>query len=360
MRGGSTKLTTKRWLHLLRIAAVLVIFAVAAGLLYRQLRGFDSAAFVESLRAISGGQIAIALLLIVVNYVILFGYDYLALRYLGRSLPPAKLAMASFIGHACSFNFGSLFGGAAARYRLYSAWKLTPFEILQLIAILGVTFWLGVLALAGVVFLIDPFPIPNDAIQAEFGRSLPVDDVRPLAWFLLAIVAVYLLLCAVRRKPLKLLHWEIPLPPVKLSSAQIAVSCADLIVAAGVMYVLFPPGAGVDFLRFLGVFLLAWVVAAFAHVPGAAAVLEVIVIGFLCREGATLTTEQGAAVLLVFRALYYLLPLSIAGVLFIGHEIVEGRKLLRELRPETPPLPPGKAVTVNVAEPKQPETIGSC
>lgn len=320
---------------------VLAIFVAAIWVLCRELSGFDRQQFVASLQSFTMGQIVLAIFLVAVNYVFLAGYDYLALKYIKHPLPLKQLALASFIGHVSSFNFGSLFGGAAARYRLYSSWKLSPLEILQLIAILGITFWLGVLALAGTVFLIDPFPLPEKieipAAQAPEGVEpahvhLPFDDVRPLAVCLLAIVVVYLFLCAVRRRPLKIFHWEIPLPPPWLSVSQIGVACADLLVAAAVFYVLFPPGSGVEFLRFLGIFLLAWVVAAFAHIPGALSVLEAIVIVFLAKqEGVALSKTQIAAVLVVFRAIYYLLPLVIAGILFLAHEMILGREFLRDL-----------------------------
>ncbi len=328
----------KTLLHILRALVVLTIFVGAVWLLYGKLKDFDHGLFLASLRSITAAQMAAALALVVFNYVILMGYDYLALKYIRHPLPLKRLALASFIGNVSSFNFGSLFGGAAVRYRLYSAWKLTPFEILQLIAILGVTFWLGVLALAGVVFLVDPFPLPETLELAGQGGAepihvhLPFHSVRPLAVALLAIVAGYLVLCAVRRRPLKLFKSEIPLPPPRLSMAQIAVACADMVVAAAVFYVLLPADPGVNFLRFLGVFLLAWVVAAFAHVPAAAAVLEAVIIAFLCREGMPLSKEQAAAVLLVFRVIYYLLPLALAGALFIAHELLLGREFLHELR----------------------------
>jgi uncharacterized membrane protein YbhN (UPF0104 family) len=334
-------LTGKRIAHFLRILLVLAIVGAAVWFLTRQLRGFDTEKFLDSLHRIAWWQVALALVLVGVNYVFLFGYDYLALRYIKHPLPLGKLAVASFIGHASSFNLGSLFGGAAARYRLYSSWKLSSIEILQLIAILGVTFWMGVLALAGIVFLIDPFPIPQemqDTLKNNFHVSLPAEDVRPLAYILLAIVAGYLLLCAVWRKPLRIQGREIPLPPPGLSLAQIGVACADLFVAAGVMYALFPPGADLPFLRFLGVFLLAWVVAALAHAPGAMAVLEAIIIGFLCQDG-RVSMEQGAAVLLVFRVIYYLLPLALAGGLFLGHEVHLRRKLWRQSRAGATPRP---------------------
>jgi uncharacterized membrane protein YbhN (UPF0104 family) len=345
--------------NLLRVLMVAAIVAAAAGLVSRELsRGFDPEEFVESLHQTHWAQIALAIVLLGVNYVFLMGYDFLGLKYIGHPLPLGRLALASVIGHASSFNFGSLFGGAAARYRLYSAWRLSPLEILELIAILGLTFWLGVLALAGIIFLVDPFPIPPTielrippATDQPVHVDIPFDDVRPLAILLLAIVAGYLLLCAVWRRPLKVFRWKIPLPHPWLSLAQIGVSCADLVVAALIFYVLFPAGMEVSFLRFMGIFLLAWVIAVLAHVPAAAFVLEAVVLALVRQENSPLSREEIFAALFLFRIIYYLLPLTVAGLLFLGHEVLLGREVLRAWRRgEEPSQAAGGAAAVSGGE----------
>ena len=43
----------------------------------------------------------------VVNYMILVGYDYLAVRHVGEPLGLGKIALASFTGYACSYNIGA-------------------------------------------------------------------------------------------------------------------------------------------------------------------------------------------------------------------------------------------------------------
>ncbi len=309
----------KRFLQILRPLVVLAVFVAAVGLLYHELKDFEYAKLIEGLRQIRLSHVALAIGLTALNYVFLFGYDFLAIRYIGRPLPLWKLAIASFVGHVASFNFGSLLGGSSVRYRFYSVWKFSALEILQLIAILGVTFWLGVCLLAGVVFLLTPFPIPE-----EYAESVPVADVRLLGVVLITLVAGYLGICAVRRRPLKLFGKEVFLPPPELSFGQILVSCADLMVAAAVFFVLLPADTGVGYLPFLGVFLLGMVVAAFTHVPGGLGVFDSVVLFFL-------TPEQALAPLLVFRGVYYLLPLVVAGSLLLAHEAFLGREFFKRL-----------------------------
>ncbi len=314
-------------LLIVRPLVLLLIFSASAWLLYHQLKGLCFEELIDDLKAMRASQIGIAVCLTALNYVILLGYDGLAIRYIGHPLPLGKLAVASFIGHVSSFNLGAMFGGSSMRYRIYSAWKFSMLEIVQLVAILGLTFWLGVLALAGIVFLVAPFPVPDHVLNhlPDWARQwLPWHDVRFLGVILLAHVAAYLGICAVRRKPLRIWRWDLPLPPPGLSLGQIGVSCADLMVAAAVFYVLLPPDLVVTYPTFLGVFLLGLVVQVFLHVPAGLGVFDVVMLAFF-------PPEDMAAPLLVFRGVYYLLPLGVAGIVWLGLEITLGRQFLREV-----------------------------
>ena len=309
----------KLFLRILQPSIVLAVFVAAVWLLYRELSDFQYEEFQEGLKDIDARDIAWAIGLTILNYVILFGYDYLAIRYLKHPLPAWKLMLASFVGNVASLNFGSLLGGTSVRYRFYSLWKFSGLEILQLVVILGLTFWLGVCLLAGIVFLAADFPIP-----AKLADRLPVADVQIVGAVLIALVAGYLAVCALRRRPLKVFKAEVPLPPPWLSLSQIAVSCADLLVVAGVFYVLLPDAANASYFKALGVFLLGWVVAAFTHVPGGLGVFELIMVVFL-------TEDQVIAAALVFRAIYLLLPMTIAGCLLVGHELFLSRQYFKKL-----------------------------
>jgi len=318
----------------LRIARPLIILLILAGaswLLYEELKDLRFNDLVEDLKATRASQIALAVCLTALNYVILLGYDWLAIRYVGHPLSLGKLAVASFIGHVSSFNLGGIAGGSSMRYRIYSAWKFSMLEVVQLVAILGLTFWLGVLALAGIVFLVAPFPIPEEVLHLlpDWARGwLASWGLRFLAVILLAHVAAYLGICAVRRKPLRFWHWEVPLPPPSLSLGQIAVSCADLMVAAAIFYVLLPSklSALVSYPELLGMFLLALVVQVALHVPAGIGVFDAVMVAFFLEQKESMT-----AALLVFRGVYYLLPLAVAGMVWLGLEITLGRQFFREV-----------------------------
>jgi phosphatidylglycerol lysyltransferase len=347
----------KRFLRILQPSIVVVVLVAAVWLLYQELTGEYTVGteevqsggqvlehrkaayeiFKEGLAEIDARDLTWAVGLTVLNYVILFGYDYLAIRYLKHPLPARKLMLASFVGNVASLNFGSLLGGTSVRYRFYALWKFSGLEILQLIVILGLTFWLGVCLLAGIVFLAADFPVPP-----RIAERLPMADVRILGVVLISLVLGYLAVCALRRRPLKILKGEVPLPPPWLSVAQIVVSCADLLVVAGVFYVLLPDAAQEKFGYFgaLGVFLLGWVVAAFAHVPGGIGIFEYF--------NVKLVAKKAIASIVVFRAIYLLIPLIVAACLLLGHELLLKRELFKKLAakrhggPHAADSPPGQ------------------
>jgi uncharacterized membrane protein YbhN (UPF0104 family) len=289
---------------------VLLIFAAAVWLLVRELRRYNFAEIRQSLSAIPAARLWVAAILTALNYLILIGYDYLAVRWVRHPLPLWRISLASFVGFVTSYNFGAALGGTSVRFRLYSAWGLSAVDIVRLMLMMGLTFWFGIFALAGVIFLVDPFPIPPEL-------SLPWHTVRPLGVVLLALAAAYVVVTACWKKPIRIRGEHVTLPGPAISLLQLTIAAADLIVAAACLYVLLPADIGLTYFEFLGIYLLAVVAVIFSHVPGGVGVFELMVLKLAGAQ----SSEAVVAALLVFRVIYYLLPLLIAAALFAGHEV---------------------------------------
>jgi uncharacterized membrane protein YbhN (UPF0104 family) len=303
----------KRYLHIFGRLLILVIFLAAAWLLYHSIQGHSRKEFIEAWQGISRWDVLAAFVLTFFNYIILIGYDWLAVRWVGeKELPLKKIALASFTGYAFSYNFGATLFGTSIRYRLYSAWGVTIRKILDLLVILGLTFWFGVFTLAGAIFVVAPFPIPVELKDLK----IPVQETYWIGVALLLMAGAYVSLSAFRRKPIMIGRWQVPLPPLRLTLYQIAIACADLLVAAWVMYVLLPPLEG-GYVRVLSVFMLAFVVGVLTHVPGGVGVFELTFVHFFPQDQAA----SVLAALLVFRMIYYWTPLILAGVMLGYHEL---------------------------------------
>lgn len=299
----------KRFLSRLAPYAAVLIFCGAAWLLAHELRHYRWNDIRESLGQIPPLKIVLSAALMVFNYVILVGYDLLALKAIGRQLPLLRVAFASFTGFAASYNFGATLGGVPVRYRSYSVLGLSSIDVLQLSVMLGGTFWIGVFALGGLAFVFDPFEIPPDL-------HMPFSTVSGLGWGLLAIAVVYIGMTFLWKKPFTIAGQEIRLPGPGIALAQLGVAVADIVVASGCLYVLLPPDIGMSYPQFLGVFLLASIAVVLTHVPGGVGVFELVILTLT----ASTAKDDVVAALLIFRVIYYLLPLMAAIVLLGGQE----------------------------------------
>jgi len=141
----------------------------------------------EALAEVRAWRIAAAVALTCLNYLVLIGYDAIALYYLEHSLSARRTAFGSIVGYAFSHNFGWIAGGSAVRFRLYSQWGFSAMEIAKLIATLTLTFWVGVFTLAGVAFLVDPLKLPPTILD-HIPRWLPITTAFPLGIASLVII----------------------------------------------------------------------------------------------------------------------------------------------------------------------------
>lgn len=301
----------KRIVHTMGTILVTCIFIGAVYLLYHEVKKYSFEELRASIEHIPHWSLFLSVLLAILNYIILVGYDWLALKGIHKRLPLKKVSLVSFVGQAVSYNFGALLGGSTVRYRFYSSWGFSPMEIVKLVLMLAITFWVGALGLAGAIFMFTPPEIPP-----ELAMYFPSKDIRPLGLVFFLIAVSYLVVCKVVHKPVHIFGKEFSFPPFRIAIAQAVVASADLVAAGACLYVLLPENTGISFIQFLPTYLMAMVAVVLTHVPGGAGVLEIVIIHL------TNAAPQGIlAALVCFRVIYYLAPLLIAAVLFVIYEI---------------------------------------
>jgi phosphatidylglycerol lysyltransferase len=306
-----------------RLSSVISVslFAVAVVVIHHKLKGHSSGEIARQSRQVPRLSLLAALVLTVLNYLIMTAYDALALRYIRYRLAYRNIALASFIGYVFSNN-ATIIGGSAARYRIYSALGVSTNEVAKLVLFCGLSFWLGFIMLGGLVFVTNPQPVPPQL-------HLPSGSVRIIGMVFLVIVCVYMLLIAVRRRPVNLRGWEWTVPSVGLSAGQILIASLDWMLAAGVLYVLLPQEIHVGFPRFLTIFMLAQAAGLLSYVPGGLGVFETAILLLLADLGDN--TPTLAAALLLYRLIYYILPLIFASVLLAVHEILPRMAIVRRI-----------------------------
>lgn len=297
------------------------IFVGAVYMLYHKLKAYSIVQIRESLDQISHGRIFASICLMILNYIILVGYDWLALIAIKKPLPLRRTALVSFIGQAVSYNFGALLGGTTVRYRFYSAWGFSLTDIVRLVLMLAVTFWVGALGLCGLVFLVAPPEIPIELLE-----KMPLKDVRILGVILLSIAMTYLILCFFIRKPVHIFGKEFVFPPPRIAILQAVVAGVDLIAAAGCMYILLPGDLNISFISFLPSYLMAQVAVVLTHVPGGVGVFELVILHLTH----TPREQVVVAAVLCFRIIYFILPLLGAALLLAVYEARERKNALKE------------------------------
>lgn len=284
---------------LLRPCMMLFVFFAALWLLHHEFKTMKYADVVASFHALSSGEILAAVGFTAANFMVLIGYDWFGVKLVKHEVTARQVATASLLSYAFSNSLGVFLGGAPVRARLYSSWGMPSSEIVRLVLVIGVAFWLGLFSLAGTLFVFTPFDIPDKL-------HLPVSTSRPFGIGLLLMTAIFLVICGIRKAPLRVGSVNLQPPPLKIAVAQMFVAMADFILAAATLYVLLPDDVVIDFLPFVAIFVLAVFVALVSHVPGGLGILELVLITML-PGGA----DDLVGALIAFRIIYYLLPLII-------------------------------------------------
>ena len=258
--------------------------------------------------------------MIALNYGLLITYDILALRYVRRPLPLRRVALVSFVGFSLGNNLGTLLAAAPIRFRFYSRWGLSASQILALISIVGLTFWSGLWFLGGTVLIWVPLELPA-GVHLPFGT-------KTLGVILLSLAICYAIVCLVWRKPWPIGELHLRPPDPGLMIVQASVAAVDLLISATALYLVLPGDAVVPFALVLAAYLCAMGVAMATQVPGGLGVLELILLKLL--QGTV--GDAVLASVLIFRILYYVLPLMFGMLTLVAHEIYGGAVEARRSR----------------------------
>lgn len=320
-----------------RSAPLLVVLVLAGALvvLQRQLGDHPWDQLPSALADIGPGRVLLAVAATVASYLAMTGYDALALRYVEFRLPYRRFAAASFVATAFGNSLGaSAVVGAALRARVYSSWGVPAFAITRIAGFNLVTLALGCLVLGAVGVLLAP-----QQIAAALGVS--VVAVAGLGVVLLAAAAGYLAWCGDGKAPLAVRGWRIDRPSRRLALAQVGLSTLEWLLMAAVLYALLPDqgDGGVGFALFATVFVVATVAGLVSNVPGGLGVFEVVLLTGL---GGGVAPAELVTALVAYRIVYYLVPLTLAGVLLGGLEARRGTTaddgLLARVGVLTPPV----------------------
>ena len=323
-----------RLFKLLGMIASATLFVLSLGVLYFVIGELDAAEVKAAFARASGRQIGLALCFVALSYLMLTGYDWVALREVTiQKVSYRVAALASFTSYAVSFTLGfPLLTAATVRYWIYSSVGLRASAIASLTVIAGITFWLGMGVVLGSVMIAEP------AATATFTR-LPLAMNALVGVAIFTAIGCYLWVVRAGRRRFSVQGWRLKLPSVRVTLKQMVLGAADVCAGAAVLFVLLPPSAEVPFATMLAAYVFACVLGIASHAPGGIGVFEATML--LALPGVPREPLLGA--LLVYRLCYYLVPFVIALIMLGTREIMLRAGILqRQLANEPrPPLDDG-------------------
>ncbi len=192
------------------------------------------------------------------SYLLYCGYELLARRQVGHRLPRPRTAAIAFVCYAVGLNLGALLGGGGMRLRLYTRAGLRAGQAARIAGFAMLTNWLGYAALAGVVLLAAPLPLPPGTGDRMLWRVPGV--------VLLLLVMAYLVLCARRGgRRLHLRGHAFAIPSLRMALLQLLFSGLNWMTLGLLLYLLLPPG--MDYPRVLAIVLVAAMAGVLLHTP---------------------------------------------------------------------------------------------
>lgn len=271
---------------------------------------FDYHAVIKTFHRLPPEVVARSVLATLISYFALVGRDAAALRALGIKVPRPLLWIGATAGSALgnAVGFGALTGGAV-RLRVFGAAGVGAAQIARLTALTSTTFGLAVLIFGCLGLVAAPGPV---ATMLDVGAT----PLRASGVAGLVVTAVLLVwsLTGGRTRLLARLNLTVSLSEV---FAQFVLVAIDVVGAGLALYVLLP-SAHIGLVAFLAVYAIALLLGVIGHTPGGIGVFEAVVIFALGHDAPPAAV---VAALLAYRAIYFLLPLLLAGALLAAFEV---------------------------------------
>jgi glycosyltransferase 2 family protein len=285
----------------------LAIIAAACFTLFKLLRDVDIGKFADAVYATPAHAVVVAGLLIAASYISLTFYDFFALRTIGQTHIPYRIAaLTGFLSYTIGHNLGATaFTGGVVRFRIYRSWGLSLIDVAKVAFVTGLTFWLGNSVVLGVGIAYAP------DIAGSINQ-LPPWVNRTIALAALGAIAVYLIWLLPRPRVIGRDGWTLTLPGARSTLLQIGIGITDLGLAALAMFTLMSAHASVDVVQAVIAFVFSALLGFLSHAPGSLGVFDAAMLIALPQ----VEKEQLLAALVIFRCLYFIVPFCIAILLF--------------------------------------------
>ncbi len=299
----------------------LFFFVLAIYMIYRQLSKYTMSELKDAILNIPHKNLFYALIASFLGYIALSTYDYLALKYIKKKLQSWKWILTGFIGFSVSNNAGhAIVSGGAVRYRFYSRWGFKPGDIVKMITFSGFTYLIACFFLIIVGYVMTP--------EQAYGGS-NTTKLSTLITTILSVVGLGLYFWAslYYKKSFTIKGIKFRMPKFRLAIEQMLIGSIDIVMASLVLYSVLICFIEIDFMTFMGAYIIAQVLGVYSQVPGGLGVFELVFSNVLPGQ------ENQAILfgaLIAYRIIYYLLPLLISGIVLFIYEYIKADEKLEE------------------------------
>ena len=295
----------KRWKKPLTIVfflMLIVLFTLLA-------RRIDWSEVVQTLGDFKVRTLVIAGALTLCSFLVYASFDLIGRTYIRQNLVWKQILPVGIISYAFNLNLSAWVGGIAMRYRLYSRLGVSTGNIAKTLGLSLATNWFGYMAIAGVVF-------SSGLVTMPPGWKVSTTALQGIGALLVLASLGYLVACQFSKKRAWTIRgMEINLPSVRMACLQLLLGALNWSLMAAVIFTLLP--AKLDYPLVLGVLLISAIAGVLTHVPAGLGVLEAVFIALLQHEASRGSLLAG---LIAYRAIYFILPLLIALVMYLGVE----------------------------------------
>lgn len=301
----------------------LCFFILVPVLLFVLVKNLDWQEVSKALRGYSSGILLAAVGVSALSYAVYSSFDLIGRAYTKHGLPARQVLPLTFVCYAFTLNLSSWVGGVALRYRLYSRLGLKVSTITRVLSMSLITNWLGYILLAGALFTFGLLELPGS-------WSIGASGLRIIGLALLAVGIGYLLACQFsKRRTWSVRGHELTLPALPMALLQAALGALNWSLMALIIYLLLPEEAFYPMI--LGILMISSIAGVITHIPAGLGVIEAVFIALLQH---LMPKGSIVAALIGYRAIYFLLPLAVACVVYLVLE-KRAKKLRQSSNQET-------------------------
>lgn len=277
---------------------------IAAGWVLREKLGdLEFAQIWARLEMTAWSDIGLSLLCTAAAYLVLTVYDSTAFEYIKRPMRFTRIMYVSFVAYAFSHTIGvGAVSGGSVRYRFYSRWGVSAYDIATVIIFGGMAYVLGIIAVAGLIIIVN-------AEQLASVLGLPIWPARVVGAAAAMVGSAYLIWSLIGRPSFTLKDRLFRPPSIRIGLKQVGTACLEWGFASAALFLLLPADVEVSYWHFVGVYVIGYVAGMMSQTPGGIGVFEAALLLMLPEEA---PKDAVLAAVLAYRALYFLLPFMIA------------------------------------------------